>query len=361
MTIDAKPGRYYGLFFNLDSPFASQLTNLHGFSSRYGASSSFVQMPNGQWLAVWANDSLHFATSRDLVTWSEPWESNEAALYGGHYNCLMPSLHVDKEGTISLAYFSNRLDVDRMNTGGYRLFIMNSKDGKTWSPPRAIDLEMHGWPPGIVQMLDGPDGKVWMIYRLQFAAAERVSEITKFAKLEIPATEKVHSHARNPYAVLDAAGRLHLVWDGFGQTLYYSRREANGTWRQPVELWDPKQGSGVSHPQFFIDGDKLALLYSRQGAFIQRGRFVEGSPVFGAATKITHHVSPLVSTQPRRLSDGQQAMLCGTDTVWLRTVEPKKLFEEATDKELTKELEEAPSADRKDKEYSFAVELLHSS
>lgn len=333
VTIDAKPGRYYGLFFNLDSPFASRPTNLHGFSSRYGASSSFVQMQNGQWLAVWANDSLHFATSRDLVNWSEPWESNEAALYGGHYNCVMPSLYVEKEGTIYLAYFSNRLDVDRMNTSGYRLFVMKSKDGKTWSPPRLISLEMSGWPPGIVQMLDGPDGKVWMIYRLQFAAAGRVEQITRFEKLEIPATEKVHTHARNPHAVMDDAGRLHLVWDGFGQTLYYSRREVNGSWRQPVELWDPKQGSGVSHPQFFIDGDKLALLYSRQGAFIQRGRFVEGSPVFGRSTKITHHVAPLVSAQPRRLPDGQLAILCGADTVWLRTVEPNDLFVEmATEK-----------------------------
>jgi len=325
-TIDAKPGRYYGLFFNLDSPFESRLTDLHGFSSRYGASSSFAQMADGRWLAVWANESLHFATSKDLVNWTEPWESNEAALHGGHYNCVMPSLHVDREGTIWLAYFSNRLDVDQMNTGGYRPFVMKSKDGKSWSPPRAIQLEMSGWPPGIMQMLDGPDGKVWMFYRLKYAVADRVDEIREFAELEIPATEKLRSHARNPHAVFDTTGRLHLVWDHFGQTLYYSRREPNGKWMQPVELWDRKQGNDVSHPQFFIDGNRLALLYSRQGAFLQRGRFVEGTPVFGLSTKITHHVSPLASAQPRQLADGQFAILCGSDTVWLRTVQEKALF-----------------------------------
>lgn len=329
VTIDAKPGRYYGLFFNLDSPFESRLTNLHGFDSRYGAGSSFVQMADGRWLAVWANESLHFATSKDLVNWNKPWKSDEAALYGGHYNCVLPSLYLDKEGTIWLAYFSNRLDVDRMNTGGYRLFVMKSKDGKTWSAPRAIQLEMSGWPPGIVQMVGGPDDKVWMFYRLQYAVADRVDEIRKLTELEIPAAEKLRSHARNPHAVFDATGRLHLVWDHFGQTLYYSRREVNGKWIQPVELWDRKQGSDVSHPQFFIDGNQLALLYSRQGAFVQRGRFVEGTPVFGLSTKITHHVAPLASAQPRRVAKDRFAILCGADTVWLRTVAENALFRDA--------------------------------
>jgi hypothetical protein len=78
-----KPGRRYGLFINLDSPFASTLTNLHHLSAHPPAHSSLVRLPDGRWLAAYAilqgqghhvQPKIMLSTSRDLVTWDTPWE-----------------------------------------------------------------------------------------------------------------------------------------------------------------------------------------------------------------------------------------------------------------------------------------------
>ena len=314
-TLDLLPGANYSLFLNLDSPLAGELTNLRGFHSTYGPSANVVKLRDGRSLVAWCDGGLRFSTSDDLVTWSKPTATSDSELFNENYNCLCPTLYVDKAGTIWVAYYSNQLDIDQLNTGGYRLFLRHSKDGHEWSAARPLKLALSGWPPGNVQLLDGPDDKTWMLCRMQYAMADSPAEIAEFKDLEVPVTSQQRSHARNPQATLDVAGRVHLVWDHFGQMLYYSRRDVEGHWCEPIEI--AEKGQQASNPQLLIRNDQLALIYdANRSAFLRRGTLREGVLKFGQPLKIAPHTAPLLSTAPLVTTDGRVIFLCGQDTVW---------------------------------------------
>jgi hypothetical protein len=321
---DFLPGAYYGMFINLDSPLESSLTNLRGFTD---LGSSFVRCNDGRWLVAWESPesgAIRLAASDDLVEWSEPWQFAESELYGDPFTCISPSLHVDKDGTLWMAYFSNRLDLDRLNTGGYRLFLVHSKDGREWSTPRPLRMPMDGWPPGSVQMTTGPDGKFWMFYRLYCATADTPADVTTLEPLPIAGDANLPSHARNPHATFAADGRVHLVWDHFGQKLLYSRRDREGKWSPAVDV--PNASGQVSSPQLVVRGEQAMLLYAHQGAVIRPAKFTDAGIEAGDPIRITDHVAPLTSIQVRTTRDGRLALLCGQDTVWLRAADEDKLF-----------------------------------
>ena len=318
ITLDLESGARYGMFINLESPLRPQLSDLRGFKSQYGPSNNVVQMADGKWLIAWGDDALHFATSPDLINWTKSWTMDEAGLFGEYFKCMLPSLYVDKEGTIWMAYFSNRLAVDQLNTGGFQLFLTKSKDGKDWSSPRPIVHPTGGWPPTNVHMFTGPDNKVWMLYRLMYAKVDRLDQELKFKDLPITVTKTQRSHARNAHATVDENGQIHLVWDHFKQALHYAKRDEKGEWGEAVPINTTGQANGVSHPQLFINDDRLALVYVHQGAVLRRGSFKDGLPVFGQPIKVTHHVSKLISAHRRKAEHDSITLLCGSDTVWLQ-------------------------------------------
>jgi hypothetical protein len=326
-AIDLLPGANYSLFLNLDSPLTGELTNLRRFHSTYGPSANVVKLPNGRSLVAWCDGGLRFATSDDLVTWSKPTATADSELFNENYNCLCPTLYVDKSGRIWVAYFSNQLDIDQLSSGGYRLFLRHSKDGREWSAARPLKLAISGWPPGNVQLLTGPDSKTWMLYRMQCAVADTPAEITEFKDLDVPVTSEQRSHARNPQVTVDAAGRVHLVWDHFGMMLYYSRRDAEGHWGEPIEI--AEKGQRSSNPQLLTRGDQLALIYDgNQSAFLRRGTSRAGVLKFGEPLKIAPHTAPLLSTTPLLTADGKVVFLCGQDTVWKQSGSLQALFGE---------------------------------
>ena len=319
-TLDLKPGANYALFVNLDSPLTGELTNLRGFHSHYGPTTNVVKMKDGRWLVASCRGGLRFSSSDDLVNWSEPMATSDAALFNENYNCLAPTLHVDNYGIIWVAYFSNQLDIDQLNTGGYRLFLRSSKDGREWSAPRPMKMGLSGWPPGNVQMLSGPDGKVWMFYRLQYAVADSPAGIYEFKDLEVPVTPEQRSHARNPQATFDGSGRLHLVWDHFGQTLYYARRDAEGRWGEPLDIAEKAPNQRSSNPQLILRDDQLALIYTaNQSTFLRRGKLQDGSPRLGEPVKLAPHTAPLISALPLFTADDRIVLFTGADTVWKQT------------------------------------------
>lgn len=330
-SLDFQSGANYALFMNLDSPLTSQLTNLRGFDSHYGlrtnSSTNVVRLPDGRWLVAWCNGGLRFATSADGVTWSEPIETGDAALFNENWNTLTPSLFVDKHGTIWMAYFSNQLDIDQLTTGGYRLFLRSSKDGREWSAARPINMPVRGWPPGKVQLLHGPNQKVWMLYRMQYAEADSPAELAKFKDLDIPATPEQRSQATNPQATIDAAGRIHLVWDHFSGTLYYSRRETDGRWCAPIEISGKEQNPRRSHPRLIIRDNRLALIHDAdQDTFLRRGELIEGVPTFGEPIKIAAYTAPLIGTSPLTTSADRILILCGSNTVWTQAASIEELL-----------------------------------
>ena len=327
-SLDLKPGASYSLFVNLDSPLTGELTNLRGFHAQYGPCTNIVPMKDGRWLAAWAGSGgLKFASSGDLVTWSEPTGTSDSQLFNENYTCLSPTLHADKEGTLWVVYFSNQLDIDQLNTGGYRMFLRSSKDGREWSAPRPLKMPLDGWPPGNVQLLTGPNGKTWMFYRLQYAVADSPAGISDFQNLDVPVTEVQRSHARNPHATFDAAGRLHLVWDHFGQTMYYAQRNAEGRWSEPLDIAEKGPNQRASHPQLLLRDDKIALIYTvNQSAHLRRGELQDGSPRLGEPLKLAPHTAQLISALPLLTADDRVVFLTGANTVWKQTGSVKAIL-----------------------------------
>lgn len=327
-SLDLKPGANYSLFVNLDSPLTTELTNLRGIHSQYGPCTNIVPTQDGRWLVAWAGSGgLKFASSGDLVTWSEPTGTSDSQLFNENYTCLSPTLHADKEGTLWVVYFSNQLDIDQLNTGGYRMFLRSSKDGREWSAPRPLKMPASGWPPGNVQLLTGPDGKTWMFYRLQYAVADSPAGISDFQNLEVPVTEDQRSHARNPHATFDGAGRLHLVWDHFGQTMYYAQRDAEGRWSEPLDIAEKGPNQRASHPQLLLRDDKIALIYTvNQSAHLRRGKLQDGSPRLGEPVKLTAHTAQLITTQPLTTAEDRIVLFSGADTVWKHTGSVKAIL-----------------------------------
>lgn len=319
-SLDFRPGGSYSLFLNLDSPFTPNLTNLREFFSQFGPTPNLLKLPDGRWLVAWCRGGVRFATSADGVAWSAPIDTDDAPLFNENYNTLAPTLYIDKDQTIWVAYFSNQLDIDQLNTGGYRLFLRSSRDGKTWSPPRPLNLPISGWPPGKVQFFDAPGGKVWLLYRLQYAEANTPAGFREFQPIDMTVTETQKSHARNPYATIDEAGRVHLVWDNFAQTLYYSRRDPDGTWSEPIEIEGKEQSPMRSDPYLIVRGNRLALIYgANQTGFLRRGSFRDGQPTFGQPIKIASHTVRLIGISPVSTSSDRVTLLTGANTVWTQT------------------------------------------
>ena len=314
-----QPGARYGLFINLDSPFDWRLTDLRGPGHLYGSDASLARLADGRWIAAWPAGAIRVATSEDLIDWKPLPDLPDAGLYGTQFNCHHPSIFVDRDGVIWLAYFSNRLDVDRLSTAGYRMYLCHSRDGRTWSSPRPIGPEqLGGWPAGTISMRAGPDGHVWLFWRGQYARGRTPDQISQFEPLPAPLTVRQRQHAWNPSASFDDAGRLHLVWNDFSKGLRYVRREPDGTWTAPLNLLDPQASQYAKHPHLLTRGDRVALIYSNnQGAYLLGGKLVNGEPEFNEPIKIANHVVPRWNRTMHLTDNGQAILMCGDDTVWL--------------------------------------------
>lgn len=326
-AFDFQPGAYYSLFLNLDSPLRGELTNLREFFIQYGLSSNLVKLSNDRWLAAWCNGGVRFATSDDGITWSEPVQTRDAALFNENYNTLTPALFLDKQQTIWVAYFSNQLDIDQLNTGGYRLFLRSSKDGREWSAAKPINMPVSGWPPGKVQLLNSPNGKAWLLYRLHYAEGDTFGELSEFKNFDIPADKTQKSHARNPHLTLDPEGRMHFVWDHFGQTLYYSQCDIAGNWSVPLEIPGKEQSPMRSDPQLIIRGNRLALFYTaNQTTFLRRGEFQAGVPTFSDPIKIAPYTAQLIGTSPLIAPADRILFLVGGNTIWSQSASVEDLL-----------------------------------
>jgi len=244
--MDLLPGANYSLFLNLDSPLTGELTNLAAsipptarapMWSNCGTAAPgrvvrrqpavFHQRRSGHLVETDDNDRFAAFSTRTTIASVRRSTSIRTRHLGG--------------------YYSNQLDIDQLSTGGYRLFLRHSKGrtGVVGGPSAQIGVP-GGWPPGNLQMLTGPDNQTWLLYRLQYAVADTPAEITEFKNLEVPVTSEQRSHARNPQATVDAAGRVHLVWDHFALGLYYSRLDAKGI--GPSRSRSPKRGNGSRVP-----------------------------------------------------------------------------------------------------------------
>ena len=325
--VDFAPGGRYGLFINLDSPFRWKLTNLRGFGQHPPSRASLVRMANGRWLVAYGSRHLKLllSTSADGVTWDKP----RPLPHGKLFDNIEPTLHLDRKGTVWLAYFSNRLTWPPATTGGFQLWLTRSRDGREWSRPRPVLVTLPrirtafwrefgtiaGKPCGAAQLVEGPKGRHWLFWRNYVACADTPENIRQFQPIAFEGGAKPRIRTAHP--VIDPAGRLHMVLNTWREGLCYSTSADGQQWSSPRALAVGKARAHLTGAQLILDGTRAALIYETLGgAWLCRGT-VEPAPKFGPPIKITNHVIPPCGSRACVTPDGRVTLLVGKNSAWL--------------------------------------------
>ena len=329
------PGSRYGLFMNLDSPFATTLTNLRHFSEHPSARSSIVRLPDGRSLVAYASTErrgsgtpprIMLSTSKDLVTWDRPWTLPHNSIFANR----APSLVVDEKGTIWLAWFSNRLHLHRLSSDGYRLWLASSRDGKVWSRPMPVNGALDNPEIG-VQMARSPEGKYWLFSGNRAASADSPSGIRQLLPIAIDGQDS--SSIRTPHIVWDSENRMHMVYADSGNAVRYATSHDGMQWTNPIAILPKEEGRRVSNPQLILDGERLGVIYEdHNGAWLHRLTLNADGKALGETStpvKITDRVIPLSGSRLTLTPDGRVVVLAGADTVWLLHGELDKILRAA--------------------------------
>ena len=305
-------GRRYGLFVNLDSPFKSSLTALGHFNYHPLARSCLARLADGRWLAAWCGtgSKIMLSTSKDLLTWAKPYPLPLNSVFKN----IAPALLTDTDGTVHLAYFSNRLHLETSSSAGYLMWLTSSKDGRTWSPPRVVQTgSPAGWPLGSSQMLRTGDGRYWIFWRRHAASGKSLADIRRLSRIKMDVPGDVNPWS--PHVALDDKGGMHMVFDNFRRGIDHSVSADGTKWSAP-KLLLPADSPQGQHPQLIVRGGRAALIYeTNEGAFLRSMALKTGK--LGPAVKITNHVVPLAGSRLTVTPDGQVVILAGTDTVWV--------------------------------------------
>jgi len=311
--LELEAGRRYGLFVNLDSPFKSSLTALRDFSDHLAARSCMARLADGHWLAAWCGTGkkIMLSTSKDLLTWAKPYPLP----FNSVFDNIAPALLADADGTLHLAYFSNRLHLETSGAAGYLMWLTSSKDGRAWSAPRIMQTDPHDvWPLGAAQMLRTGDGRCWIFWRNYVASGKSLTDIRRLSPIKMDVPDGVFPCS--PHVTFDAKGQMHMVFDSSGRGIYHSVSADGAKWSAPKLLLPaagPK-GERVSHPQLIVRGGRAALIYeTKKGGFLRSMALKTGE--LGPAVKITNHVVPLSGSRLTVTPDGQVVILAGADTV----------------------------------------------
>ena len=337
-------GGQYGLFANLDSPFRWALTTLRGFGGHPPPRASLARLRDGGWLVAYGSgSSVKLAASNDGVTWAQPWTLPQPSLI----RRIEPTLHIDAEGTLWLAYFSDRLRNAFTGTGGYNLWVRRSRDGRTWSPPKPVAVEgtqpagpgrgsgrspwrdfqsLGGWPWGAIDLTQAPDGRHWLFWRGYVGCGAAPDQLGPLRKLAIEGVRL--TNASSPHVTFDAGGRLHLDFSDRRLCICYATSADGERWAGPVTLCELGKAGHAPQAQLVLDGERAALLYGGTGAgFLRRG-VLEPEPRFGPAIQITNHVIPTNGSRAWVGRDGEVRLLAGKDTVWLLRAHRRALARE---------------------------------
>ena len=326
MPFEVKPGRRYGLFVNLDSPFRWRQLDLELKGSGHAEQPRFStqRLPNGEYLAVWSGRGrkLLTARSKDLIEWTPPTILPLCSVFDN----IEPATFRSPDGTIHLAFFCNRLSTQMPGTGGHHLWITRTRDGKTWEPPRRIEIGgTGGWPPSTASMLTGPDGKQWLFWRDRAAAAGSLDEIRELVPIEIAAQKRENLFPCNVHVSLDAKGRFHMVYDSATEGILHMTSADGSQWSRPNLLLAKAEGTSTEQAQLIFVGGRPLLLYSAGGSGYLTPVDLDGKPVApGSGLKVTCRLVPLAGAKAFRDGD-DLVLLVGADTTWLLRAKLKDL------------------------------------
>jgi len=324
VPFEVKPGRRYGLFFNLDSPFRWRQLDLELAAG--GANTpclSIQRLGGGGYLAVWsgADNKILSATSKDLVRWSRP-----APLpFNSVFDNIAPGTYGDADGSVWLAFFSNRLNLQTSSSAGYTLWITNTRDGNTWAVPRRIEVQtIEGWPLNPPAMLAAPDGSRWIFCRNRAASADSLDRITRLERMELPAVNGNQLNMWNPQIFHDGK-RFHLACDNFGDGIYHMTSTSGMNWTEPHLLVAKIEGAETGRPQLIRAGERWLLLYAGGGTWCLETVDLGGNPFpAGQGMKVSSGLVPLAGVKPL-LADGKVFFIAGENTAWLLEADLKEL------------------------------------
>ncbi|HUT61774.1 MAG TPA: hypothetical protein VNA25_28380 [Phycisphaerae bacterium] len=316
---EVRPGRRYGLVFSLDSPMQQipLALELNG-NVADGTDLSIQRVKDGDYLAVWcsADNKLMSARSKDLVRWSQP----KALPLNSVFDNIEPATFRALDGTIYLAYFSNRLSLQSTSTGGFGLWLARTTDGTKWSPPRRIEIgTLGGWPPTSPCMTVGPKGKQWIFWRNHGGCGESLDEVRELTPFRprMDAGPRPCSHW-NPHVTLGPDKRLHTVCDDLGEGIYHMTSADGANWSLPRLLVTAKQANpNIYHPQLIFWKGKALLLYREYGDARIAPIKLDGEPlVAGAGVRIGWHMTGLSGARAFVHKD-EISLIAGMDTTWL--------------------------------------------
>ena len=312
------PGGSYTLFVNLDSPFQWQLTNLRCATVSSGEQLSLVRLPDGRWLIAYARGGgeIGLSTSRDAVQWEEPW----ALPHSGLFRRSRPALCVGDDGTVWLAYFSDRLRCRPYE--GSNLWVRSSRDARTWSEPRPLcmddaarprrapSLEFQAHPatsPTRLHMLRDRRGRHWVFFGELAGCGDTPGRIAGLRKIEM---DEAHRASMGQSVVVDQRGRFHMLFTDHRQGICHSTSADGWRWSRPEVLdGSPKARRISAGAHLILDGERAALFC---GSEWRRGR-LEPKPQFEPPVAIARHRL----SHPCVTADRQVLFLAGSDTVWL--------------------------------------------
>jgi len=325
---EVKPGRRYFLSFDLDSPFRRQQLDLE-LSGRHVVAPlrfSIQRLGEAGHLAVWGRQGgkLMAARSEDLIRWTKPQPLPFCSVFGN----IEPATFRAPDGTIYVAFFSNRLSPQTTSTGGYHLWLTRTRDGKAWAPVRRIEIgRMGGWPASSASMVAGPDGKQWIFWRDKAGSGRTLDDVRELTPIHV-AGRKVNGkelHFWNVHVVVDDRKRFRMVCDSFGEAIYHLSSYDGRSWAQPRLLVDRKTndgGLGLTGQQLILTGGRELLLYGEVCSELD----LKADPVFvGEGIKMSAPFgSPAGS---RAFCHGDEVfIMTGTETTWMLRAKLKDIL-----------------------------------
>jgi len=309
-----EPGRRYAIRVDLDSPFRWRQGPARDMGPIPPGRASIRRLPDGTWICTWCTwgKKIMTSVSKDLVSWSP---AAPAAFNSVFENCS-PATMVAEDGTLWLAVFSKRVSLENTTTGGYRMFLTSTRDGRKWAPLRAVSIpQVDGTPVGSACMFRAPDKQYWIYFGPYAASAKSLAEIRELVPIRVAAEEGTRPMTpRSPHVVVDPEGVFHMVFDRWVKGIYHTTSADGINWDVPTTIVQRTPRGGLSDPQLILAGGKALLLY---GAYLTPVR-LDGDPAkAGDGLEVTSHTNPLHGSRMTLTADGQVLLTVGGQTSWL--------------------------------------------
>ena len=254
---------------------------------------------------------LRAARSKDLVDWTKP----KALPFNSVFDNIEPATFRAADGSIYVAFFSNRLSPQTSSTAGYHLWLTRTRDGRTWAPIRRIEIgPLGGWPLSSPSLCTGPDGKHWLFWRDRAGSGKRLEDVAELTPIHMPPVKGRKPSLRNVCVTRDGK-RFDMVCDDFGRAVCHLTSGDGRTWSRPRTLVRKVGGGpGPTDPQLIRVGERMLLLHA--GAYLLAVDPKGDAVPAGHGIKVACHLTQLGGARVFREGD-EVLLLAGTQTTWL--------------------------------------------